>query len=50
MYRLSNTNKEVVKDLKDLSFRVLITKVTRIRKKLSLVRRITTLNRQEANT
>jgi hypothetical protein len=50
MYRLSNTNKEIVKDLKDLSFKVLITKVTRICKKLSLVCRITILDRQEANT
>ena len=39
----------MVEDLKDLGFRVLITRVTRIRRKLGLVRRITTLDRQEAN-
>jgi G:T-mismatch repair DNA endonuclease (very short patch repair protein) len=50
MYRLGDTDEEMVKDLKDLGFRVLITRVTRIRKKLGLVRRITALNRQEADT
>jgi hypothetical protein len=50
MYRLGDTNEEMVEDLKDLGFRVSITRVTRIRKKLGLVRRITALDRQEADT
>jgi diphthamide synthase (EF-2-diphthine--ammonia ligase) len=50
MYRLSNTNEEIVEDLIDLGFSVSITRVTRIRKKLSLVCRMIALDRQAANT
>jgi hypothetical protein len=49
MYRLGDTDEEIVEDLKDLGFKVSITRVTRIRRKLSLVRRMTALNRQEAD-
>jgi arginine repressor len=50
MYRLGDTDEEMVKDLEDLGFRVSITRVTRIRRKLGLVRRMTVLDWQEANT
>jgi hypothetical protein len=49
MYRLGDTDEEMVEDLEDLGFRVSITRVTRIRRKLGLVRRITALDRQEAD-
>jgi hypothetical protein len=49
LYYLGNINKEMLEDLEDYGYIALITGVIRIYKKLSLIRRITIIDRQAAD-
>jgi hypothetical protein len=49
LYRLGDTDKEMLEDLEDYGYIASITGVVRIRKKLGLIRRMTTMDRQAAD-
>jgi hypothetical protein len=49
LYYLEDIDKEMLKDLEDYGYIALITRVVRIRKKLSLICRITIIDRQAAD-
>jgi hypothetical protein len=49
LYRLGDTDEEMLEDLEDCGYTASITGVVRIRKKLGLIRRMTTMDRQAAD-
>jgi hypothetical protein len=49
LYRLGDTDEEMLEDLEDCGYTALITGVVRICKKLSLIRRMTIMDRQAAD-
>jgi len=49
LYYLGNIDKEILEDLEDYGYIASITRVVRIRKKLSLIRRMTIIDRQAAD-
>src|SRR6266536_3177786 len=46
LYRMNCTDEEMLEDLEDMGYQVLIWAVTRVRKQMGLVRRISVFNRQ----
>jgi hypothetical protein len=49
LYYLGDIDEEILKDLEDYGYIALITGVVHIRKKLSLIRRMTIIDRQAVN-
>jgi hypothetical protein len=49
LYRLGDTDEEMLEDLEDCGYTASITGVVRIYKKLGLIRRMTTMDRQAAD-
>jgi len=46
LFRLSNTDKETLKDLTNIGYQISIWTITRIRKQIGLVRRINIFNKK----